>query len=111
VAVLWRMVNGVRRSAGAWGKRANLVILFCGLVSLMINAHVNFDLYMIPALLFGAVLMMCWYLASEDILGECRFTCGVRDKKTWAVLIPLFVFIFVALPVWVVRAGIAVKDS
>lgn len=116
IAVLVRMINAVRR-----GDRSNiaartmLVVPFCGLLSLMINAHVNFDLYMIPALLFGAVLLMMWYRGTENILGEDRLSLSPslrnRHPRHLMVLTPVLLGLFLLLPIWVVRAGIAVKDA
>jgi tetratricopeptide (TPR) repeat protein len=116
IAVLVRMINAVRCSDRSnISDRIILVVPFCGLLSLMINAHVNFDLYMIPALLFGAVLLMMWYRGTENILGENRLTLSpsLRQRRpvNLVVLMPVLVGLFVLLPVWVVRAGIAVKDA
>lgn len=114
IAVLVRMIRTIRLSDRAnMAARIFVVVPFCGLLSLMINAHVNFDLYMIPALLFGAVLMMMWYRGTEGVLGQDRFFVSFKNAKPlhWAVLAPVMAGLFLLLPIWVVRAGIAVKDA
>ena len=89
--------------------RADIVAPFCGLVALLTNAHLNFDLYMLPAQMMGTVLLCRWYLATEKTLGQDRLHISIRNPR-WAVAaIPVILLLYVAVPVWVIRAGVAVK--
>jgi len=111
IAVLVRMIRAVGATAPDDTRRLMLVIPFCGLLSLMINTHVNFDLYMLPALLFGAVLLSAWYRGTEMVLGEGRVYLDFRQKAHLIFLLPALFLLFIAGPVWVARAGIAVQDA
>lgn len=113
IAVLLRMVRAVVAKSGNGGDvaRPMLVIPFCGLLSLMINTHVNFDLYMLPALLSGAIMLAAWYRGTERVLGEKRLYLDGRNKGHLAFLLPAMVSLFVAGPVWIARAGIGVEDA
>ncbi|MBI2234377.1 MAG: O-antigen ligase family protein [Micavibrio aeruginosavorus] len=111
IAVLARTVHALRASAAQPQSRLALMLPFCGLVGLLINIHVNFDLYMMPAQMCAAVLLMVWYRASEDILGENRITLSLRNAAHRVFLIPFCFLLFVCAPVWTVRAGIGVMES
>ncbi|MGZ9098031.1 MAG: O-antigen ligase family protein [Micavibrio sp.] len=111
IAVLVRMIRAVGMTAPGDMQRLMVVIPFCGLLSLMINTHVNFDLYMLPALLFGAILLSAWYRGTERVLGESRLHLDFRHKAHLVFLLPALIFLFIAGPVWIVRAGIAVQDA
>lgn len=111
VAVLVRFIRAVMATSLQDGRRLPLVISFCGLFSLMLNAHVNFDLYMLPALLFGAILLMRWYRATEAVLGVDRFAFNLKERAHAVFMIPALCLLLVAAPVWVMRAGYAVQET
>lgn len=111
IAVLARTVHALRASAAQPQHRLALMLPFCGLVGLLINIHVNFDLYMLPAQMCAAVFLMAWYRASENILGESRITLSLRSRAHRVFLIPFFFLLFACAPVWIVRAGIGVMES
>ncbi len=111
LAVLIRFVRAIRATQPSDIRRLPLVISFCGLFSLLLNAHVNFDLYMLPALLFGAILLMRWYRASESVLGMDRFVVNLQNRAQASLMVPLLVLLLVAGPIWVVRAGFAVQET
>lgn len=111
LAVLVRMIRAVIATGPADDRRLALVIPFCGLLSLLMNAHVNFDLYMLPALLSGAILLAGWYRGTEKVLGEQRIEFSLRHKPHLVFLVPVMGFLFVAGPVWIAGAGIATQDA
>ena len=111
IAVLVRFIRAIRASAPVDPRRMPLVVAFCGLFSLILNAHVNFDLYMLPALLFGAVLLMRWYVATESILGTERLTLNLKNHAHAAFMIPALILLLAAAPIWIARAGYAVQEA
>lgn len=110
IAVLLRTIAAFRATERGDARRAGVIIPFCGLLCLMINAHVNFDLYMLPALMLAGVLLAAWYRGVESILGRSRYTMSFSNRAGCAFLIPACVLLFILTPVWVVRSGVAVYD-
>lgn len=108
VAVLLRTIRALRRPAEA-GQRFAIAVPFCSLTALMVNAHLNFDLYMLPAILFGAVMLCAWYRATELLLPPQTIGVDFKTQKALAVL-PVLLLVFVAGPIWLARAGYGVSQ-
>lgn len=106
IAVLWRTIMAVRHAKA--DDRAMVLLPFSGLVALLFNAHVNFDLYMLPALIMATILLIAWFLATEKCLGPCRLDISPGRIAQRVFIIPALAFLFIAAPVWIVRAGFAV---
>lgn len=110
IAVLVRTVLAVRAAPNTQA-RASVLLPFSALVSLLVNAHVNFDLYMLPALMAAAVMLGAWFLGTENILGPARLHLALNRPAYAVFLIPAFVLLFILSPAWLVRAGIGVRES
>ncbi|HEY8190924.1 MAG TPA: O-antigen ligase family protein, partial [Alphaproteobacteria bacterium] len=111
IAVLIRTLRALRQPQARQGNRLAVVLPFCSLLALLINAHVNFDLYMLPALMLAAIMMAAWYEGTERILGPARKMLALNNKAHLAFLAPLFLLLFIAAPAWVARAGLSVHES
>ncbi len=107
MAVLVRMVAACRR---AGGMPMTLILPFAGLVALMINAHVNFDLYMLPALLLAALFLAAWFIESEKILGPCRIAIDWNRIGHRAIILSFIALFFILSPAWIARAGFSLHQ-
>lgn len=109
-AVLVRTILSVR-AARDMDARAGIVLPFAGLLALMVNTHVNFDLYMLPALMMAAILLGAWFLGTENVLGPARIRLSLKIRPHAVFLIPAFTLLFFLAPVWLVRAGFTVHEG
>lgn len=106
-AVLWRTVAACRK---AGGMEMALILPFAGLVALMINAHVNFDLYMLPALLLAGLFLAAWFIESEKILGPCRIAVDWDRIGHRGMILTFMALFFILSPVWLLRAGFSLNQ-
>lgn len=111
LAVLLTTIKAIRKSDAGSQNRMMLMLPFAALVCLLINAHVNFDLYMLPALMLASACLIHWYAASEAILGPKRILVH-KDRKLLHIPILLFILAaFVIAPVWLARDAASIYFS
>ena len=107
-AVLVRTINVFR--AGPVDRELSVPIIcgFCGLLGLLINAHLDYPLYMVTAQIMAAIFLAGWYRGTEDVLDSARLNLTLRNRAHRTFLVPLLALLLVVLPVWMVRAGMGV---
>ncbi len=109
-ALLLRTVFAVRAAQDMHARTA-ILLPFASLLALLVNIHVNFDLYMLPALMAAALMIGAWFLATEQVLGPARMRMTLKNHAHMAFLIPVFILAFLLAPIWLVRAGVGVQEA
>lgn len=107
-AVLIYTIRALSNTASQGLARVEIVCGFAGLIGLLINAHLDYDLYMLPSEMMAAYLLAAWYLGAEKILGPSHILLNIKNSAHATFLVPLFLIMLVAAPVWIVRTGVAV---
>jgi putative inorganic carbon (HCO3(-)) transporter len=109
IAVLVRTIRALRvKNAPEWA-RTEMMCAFGGLTGLLLNSHIDFDLYMLPSLMLAAVLLCLWYRGTENILGPKRYTMDLQSRPQAALLVPAIILVLAAEPIWIIRAGLAIQ--
>lgn len=107
-AVLVRTINVFRAGPMAQELAVPVICGFGGMLGLLINAHLDYPLYMVTSQIMAALFMSSWYRATEDVLDTPRFNLTLRNRAHRIFLVPLFMIILVIMPVWIARAGVGI---
>lgn len=104
-AILVRTINMFRAGPVPQDIAVPVICGFGGMLGLLINAHLDYPLYMVTSQIMAALFISSWYRGTEDILDTPRFNLTLRNRAHRIFMIPLLVIFFALIPVWIVRAG------
>jgi putative inorganic carbon (HCO3(-)) transporter len=107
-AVLVRTINVFRAGPVSRELAVPIICGFCGLLGLLINAHLDYPLYMVTAQIMSAIFLAGWYRGTEDVLDSARLNLTLRNPAHRTLMVPLLVILLVLLPAWIFRAGVGV---
>ncbi|MDB5490265.1 MAG: putative bicarbonate transporter, family [Micavibrio sp.] len=107
-AVLVRTINVFRIGPVTRDLAVPIICGFCGLLGLLINAHLDYPLYMVTSQIMAAIFLAGWYRATEDIIDSARLNLTLRNRAHRIFLIPLLSLLLLILPGWILRAGTGV---
>lgn len=107
-AVLVRTINAFRAGPVDAELAVPIICGFCGLLGLLINAHLDYPLYMMTAQIMSAIFLAAWYRGTEDVLDSTRLNLTLRNRSHRIFIVPLLGIFLILVPGWMVRAGMGV---
>lgn len=107
--VLLRTIKAVRSLSADSDLRLEIMAPFCGLLAILLHAHMTFHLYILAMLFPIAFLFSYWFAATEKALGPDRVVMPY-DTKFRKALVLTFVFsVLILSSQWIVRSAWAVS--
>ena len=104
-AVAWRTRQALNAAPHDSRDRALIAGLSCGLLSVWLHAHIEFEIYLLPTLIAAGVWLAAWHSLTIEILADGATHLLAANAKQKTILIATV--ILVALPLTAITASTA----
>ncbi len=109
ILVLLRTIKAMKATPKDSNLRLEIMAPFCGLLAILMHAHMTFHLYILAMLFPIAFLFAYWYAATEKALGLERTIITYDTKFKKYVVVGVVSAVLLLSAQWITRAAITVS--